>query len=86
MMTEFRVSSDPVSIHKLKSVTIGVLHINKAKHVRDLVIWVRDGSTFGFPPSVHGAVGALWDVALFHREMNGRGTFRHRGRTITYMG
>lgn len=41
---------------------------------------VKEGSTFGFPPSIHGAVGALWHVAVFYWEMDRWGTFRHRGR------
>lgn len=46
-------------------------------------IWVKEGSTFGFPPSIHGAVGAFGDVTLFYWKMNSGGTFRHRGRTRT---
>lgn len=48
-------------------------------------MWVKEGSTFGFPPSIHGAVGALCDVTLFHWEMDGGGTFRHRGGTTTHI-
>lgn len=44
---------------------------------------MKEGSTFGFPPSIHGAVGALGDVTLFYWKMNSGGTLRHRGRTRT---
>lgn len=40
---------------------------------------VKESSTFGFPPSVHGAVGALGDVAVLYREVNGGGAFGHGG-------
>lgn len=40
---------------------------------------MKESSTFGFPPSVHGAVGALGDVAVFYREVNGGRAFRNRG-------
>lgn len=40
---------------------------------------MKESSTFGFPPSVHGAVGALGDVAVFYREVNGGSAFRNRG-------
>lgn len=40
---------------------------------------VKESSTFGFPPSVHGAVGALGDVAVFYWEVNGGGAFRYGG-------
>lgn len=43
-------------------------------------MWVKEGSTFGFPPSIHGAVGAFGDVTVLYWKMNGGGTFRHRGR------
>lgn len=43
--------------------------------------WVKESSTFGFPPSVHGAVGAFSDVTVFYWEMNGGGTFGHGGGT-----
>lgn len=46
-------------------------------------MWVKVGSTFGFPPSVHGAVGAFGDVTLFYWKMDGGCTFGHRGRTTT---
>lgn len=40
---------------------------------------MKESSTFGFPPSVHGAVGALGDVAVFDREVNGGSAFRNGG-------
>ena len=46
-------------------------------------VWVKEGSTFGFPPSIHGAVGAFGDVTLFYWKMNSGGALRHRGRTRT---
>lgn len=47
-------------------------------------ILVREGSsTFGFPPSIHGAVGALGDVTVFYRKVNGGGPLRHRRRAGT---
>lgn len=56
----------------------GVNHSGVARN-HGLKWWVKESSTFGFPPSVHGAVGALADVAVFHREVNGGGAFGHGG-------
>lgn len=45
--------------------------------------WVKESSTFGFPPSIHGAVGALSDVAVFYWEVNGGGAFGYGGRATS---
>lgn len=46
-----------------------------------MALWVKEGSTFGFPPSIHGAVGALGNVAVFDWQVDRGGTFGHGGGT-----
>lgn len=42
---------------------------------------MEEGSTFGFPPSIHGAVGALSDVAVLDWQVDRGGAFEHGGGT-----
>lgn len=44
---------------------------------------MKEGSTFSFPPSIHGAVGPLVDMTLFYWKMNGGGALWHRRRAAT---
>lgn len=85
MVTAFRVSSGAVSEKRRMSSTFVKGHRQSFSlhNGNDAKRCVREGSTFRFPPSVHGAVGAFRYVTLFYWKMNGGGTFRHRGRTTT---
>lgn len=86
MVTAFSVSSYPVSEQMCRRTKLlNVKELKKKQKTQQWLEWkkmtrVKEGSTFGFPPSIHGAVGALWHVAVFYREMDRWGTFRHRGR------